>query len=211
MKKKILLASIIALSLALLVAVGGTIAYLFVETGNVTNTFTYGDINIVLKEFNTEAGVNNTIIFGGENDSGSDPDRFKMIPGNTYAKDPNVTVKDDSEACYLFIKVTTTNNPETYLDYSIDSNYWTPLSGVEGVYYYNGTDLDQQLTEDKTYPILTNNRVSVNVSVTKEQLTAIGTDYPTMTFHAYAVQKANVADVATAWRIAQAQGGVPTT
>ena len=50
MKKKILLASIIALSLALLVAVGGTIAYLFTDTQDVVNTFTYGDINITLQE-----------------------------------------------------------------------------------------------------------------------------------------------------------------
>ena len=207
MKKKILLASIIALSLALLVAVGGTIAYLFVDTGDVVNTFTYGDINIELKEFNTPATKGNVVNFGNE---AADP-RFKMIPGNTYAKDPNVTVENGSEACYLFIKMETTHSPEKYLDYSINSSFWTPLDGVPGVYYYNGTDLDQQLTENKTFPILTDNQVVVKVSVTKTDLTSIGTAYPTMSFHAYAVQKANVADVATAWKIAQAQGGVPTT
>jgi hypothetical protein len=33
-------------------------------------------------------------------------------------------------------------------------------------------------------------------------MTAIGTNYPTLSFTAYAVQKENVADVTTAWGIA---------
>ena len=75
MKKKILLASIIALSLALLVAVGGTIAYLFTETNDIVNTFTYGDINIDIKEFGSLA-TNGDLSFYGEDAN------LKMIPGS---------------------------------------------------------------------------------------------------------------------------------
>lgn len=77
MKKKTF---IIALCLALVVAfaAGGAIAWLTATTGTVTNTFTVGNIDIDLTETTTD---------------------YKMVPGNTIAKDPKVTVKAGSEAC----------------------------------------------------------------------------------------------------------------
>ena len=81
MKKKVL--SIVAVVLVLCCAIGGTLAWLTDRTNPVVNTFTVGDINIELKE--------------------SENLNLKMVPGNTIAKDPKVTVKADSEACYLFV------------------------------------------------------------------------------------------------------------
>lgn len=75
----------LALVLVLGCAVGGTVAWLVAKTDPVVNTFTYGDINITLTETT------------GEN--------YKIIPGVDIGKDPKVTVKADSEACWLFVKV----------------------------------------------------------------------------------------------------------
>ena len=41
---------VLAMVLAVCVGIGGTLAYLFVQTESVVNTFAYGDINIELKE-----------------------------------------------------------------------------------------------------------------------------------------------------------------
>lgn len=173
--KKLVIA-VVALSVMLCCAIGGTLAYLWDKTTTVTNTFTYGDINIDLTETERE---------------------YKMIPGKEFAKDPTVIVEADSEACWLFIKVVKTNNPDTYLDYSIDTSIWTALPGVEGVYYCEVS----AVSEDTPYAILTGNKVIVKAGLTKQQLTAIGTNYPTLSFTAYAVQADGFNTPAAAWDV----------
>ena len=94
MKKKGWL-SVVALVLVLCCAVGGTLAWLTDTTDPVTNTFTVGDIDIDLTE--------------------SDHLDLKMIPGRTITKDPKVTVKAGSEACWLFVKVQKSANFADFL------------------------------------------------------------------------------------------------
>lgn len=176
MKKKTL-AIALAVVLVLCCAVGGTLAWLSDKTDPVTNTFTAGDINIDLTET-----TNN----------------YKMVPGNTIAKDPTVTVKANSEACWLFVKVEKTNNPDNYLTYTIDSG-WTALTGVDGVYYREVA----ASTTDQSFAVLTGNQVVVKNTVTKTMLETAKTSAPTLTFTAYAVQKDNVANAAEAWNVAK--------
>ena len=83
MKKKTV-ALLLALTLVVGVVAGGTIAWLVDKTGTVTNTFTVGDVNVEL----TETGINND----GEKN-------FQLIPGTSYEKDPEVTIKANSVAC----------------------------------------------------------------------------------------------------------------
>ena len=191
--KKILIA-ILATVLACVCAVGTTLAYLMDKTAPVKNTFTFGDIKITLTE--TEG----TEISGGKS--------FKVIPGDTVAKDPVVTVEAGSEACYLFIKVEETNNQiggEKVVNYTVDTTKWTALNGNPGVYYI---EINSLIATDTTYQVLvgsTDNEkgeVLINSDLTKADLATLATNVPTLTFTAYAVQKANVADVATAWSIA---------
>lgn len=196
MTKKTLIA-ITAVVLVLFCTVGATLAWLVATSGPVTNTFTYGDINIKLTEtFNKDK----------DNDGTNDTWEKKMVPGTELSKDPEVIVKAKSEDCWLFVKVTKTNNPDTYLTYSI-ANGWEQLKdsdnkNVEGVYYREVTSGDS----DQPFGVLTDSKVTVKTDVTKAQLTAIGTDYPTLTFTAYAVQKDNVTTAYAAWEIAN-----PTT
>jgi len=181
MLRKVLLTLTMVMVVAM-VTVGGTVAWLADKTDAIVNTFTVGDINIELDE--------------------SENLDFKMIPGNTIAKDPVVTVKADSEACWLFVKIDKANGYDNYLTHQI-ADGWTELE--TGVYYceVDASDSDQpfyvlKADADSKYP---NGCVSVKNTITKTDLDAVETsgNYPTLTFTAYAVQKDNIATAAAAW------------
>lgn len=170
MKKKTL-ALVLALTLLVAGVVGGTLAWLTDRTAEVKNTFTVGDINIGLTETTTD---------------------YKMVPGNTIAKDPTVTVKANSEACWLFVQVTESENLDTFITYAI-ANGWTKLKS--GVYYREVSASDA----DQPFSVLAGNAVTVNNTVTKEMLTAKDFTNPTLTFKAYAIQKDHFTTPADAW------------
>lgn len=175
MKKKIAL-SIAAIALVICCAVGGTLAWLTDKTGPVTNTFTVGNIDITLAETTGNS--------------------YKMVPGNTITKDPKVTVEGGSEACWLFVKVEKSNF-DNFMTYTIDSG-WTALTGVDGVYYREVA----ASTTDQAFAVLTGNQVTVKDTVTKadmDGLTSSGATLPTLTFTAYAVQKAGFTTADAAW------------
>jgi len=169
MKKK-RISLVMALALVLTCVIGGTLAWLTSKTAEVKNTFTVGDIDIALTETTTD---------------------YKMVPGNTIAKDPKVTVVKESEACWLFVKVDESTNFGDFMTYEI-ADGWTQLTvdgvEVEGVYY---REVDAT-TADTDFAVLKDNQVTVSSEVTKTQLNALTTDtYPTLTFTAYAIQKDN--------------------
>ena len=172
MKKKTL-ALVLALTLLVAGVVGGTLAWLTATTGEVQNTFTVGDINIGLTETNRD---------------------YKMVPGNKLDKDPTVIVKAESEACWLFVKVTESANLGDYITYNI-ADGWTALAGVDGVYYREVG----AVTNDVDFLVLKDNIVTVKDTVTKAMLETAKTNAPTLTFKAYAVQKDNVASASDAW------------
>lgn len=173
MKKKIV---ICALSIAVIIccAVGGTFAWLTTQTGEVRNTFTIGNIDITLAETTSD---------------------FKMIPGETITKDPVVTVKANSEACWLFVKVTESDNLDDFITYTVDSG-WTALTGVSGVYYREVA----AVSADTSFDVLTGNAVTVKDTVTKTMMDALTDNtLPTLTFKAYAIQKSGFDTVEAAW------------
>ena len=167
----------------LAVSVGGTVAWLTDTTDSVVNTFTAGDINIELAE--------------------SEDLDLKMVPGNTITKDPKVTVKAGSEACWLFVKVEKSDNFDTFMSYEMAEG-WTLVPGQTNVYYREVG----AATTDSSFAVIKDNKVTVKEEVTKQQLNALTTETrPTLTFTAYAVQKDNIADAQTAWaKISPATG-----
>ena len=172
MKKKSL-ALVLALAMIVVCVVGGTLAWLIATTGSVTNTFTYGDINIKLEE--TDATVSA---------DGSATKEFKMIPGYTIDKDPKVTVKAGSEKCFLFVKVEKSTNFDSFMTYDM-ADGWTALAGVNGVYYRVVDTADM----GTAYSVLANDRVTVRDTVTKADMNALTeATQPTLTFTAYACQ-----------------------
>lgn len=186
-----------------LASIGGTIAWLTDKTDPVVNTFTTADVDIDLTEtWNADSD--------DDNDDANDHWEAQLVPGNTYAKDPKVTVNAGSEACYLFVHVVEANNTITGLDgkivqYSVNTNVWTAVPGHLGFYYcvVDATTANS----GASYNVLTggaNNvnpdgQVTINSALTKAQEAAIGSDTPTITVTAAAVQKDNVDTVADAW------------
>ncbi len=171
MKKKIL-AVVIAAVLVLGCCIGGTIAWLIDKTENVVNTFTPSDINIELTESNNLD--------------------LKMVPGKELVKDPKVTVKANSEKCWVFVKVEKGNNPDYFLTYAIAEG-WTELE--TGVYYREVSSS----TSDQVFSVLEDDKVTVKSEVTKADLTAQNFEKPTLTFKAYAIQKEGFETAAAAW------------
>lgn len=151
----------IALSMVLVLgaAVGGTIAWLISSTEAVTNVFTPSNIKVTLTE-----------------ETNKDDNEYKMIPGWVNDKDPKVTLKANSEPCYLFVKVekndvyalsddgtkgtdklyafdkfiaysVLTDKTENGTDYA-----WTKLGeAYPGVYYMK---IEDTATADRVYSIL---------------------------------------------------------
>ena len=175
MKKKSL-ALVLALAMIVVCVVGGTLAWLIATTGSVTNTFTYGDINIKLEE--TDATVSA---------DGSATKEFKMIPGYTITKDPKVTVLAGSEKCYLFVKVDKSTNFDTFMTYDMAAG-WTQGDGTNipsNVYYR----VVETSTANQEFGVLKDNQVTVSGDVTKTMLKDLTeATQPTLTFTAYAVQ-----------------------
>lgn len=99
--KKLVIA-VVALSLALACVVGSTLAFLVAESETVTNTFTYGNIQIELWENPLDADGN----FDTDNKNYEGLEYLKVVPGDEVKKNPTVTVKEDSENCYVYVLVT---------------------------------------------------------------------------------------------------------
>ena len=175
--------ALLALVLVIGCVAGGTVAWLVAKTETVTNTFTYGKIDITLTE---TTGTS-----------------YKIIPGTDITKNPKVTVKGGSEACWLFVKVeevgaisTITTDP---VHYAIDTG-WAQLKDkdgkdVSGVYYR----LVDAVDNDTAFNVLKDNKIIVSGELTKETINGYAVQQPTLTFTAYAVQKENITTAADAW------------
>lgn len=114
-KTKVVLALVCAV-LLVGASVMGTLAYL-TSTATVTNTFTVGNVKLGNKN---EAGLDEALVNenGQPIDNATDKNvvdkdqaprvtanTYKLQPGHTYTKDPTIHVADDSDDCYLFVKV----------------------------------------------------------------------------------------------------------
>lgn len=172
----------LALAGVLCFGVAGTLAWLQDETVTVQNTFTTSGIDIELDETGTNL-----------NSSTSQKEKsFKMIPGFTISKDPKVTVKANSETCYVFVEVIESTSLDTYISYTVDSDWKKlELNDNSNKVYYRTVNSS---TTDQPFSVLTGDTVTVNDTVTDEQMKALsapGAVQPTLSFKAYAIQKAN--------------------
>jgi len=169
----------IALCAAMLVAgsIAGTLAYLSMKTETKANTFTAGNINIEL-------------------DQATALDTSKMVPGMTYRVDPVVTVKANSEKCWLFIKIEKTANFDTFLNYEMATG-WTSLE--DGVYC---REVNATTTEDVEFDVIKEDTVTANANCTKAQYDGLSANLD-LKFTAYAVQFFNFDTAEAAWTEAQ--------
>lgn len=104
-KSKALLLTLCAV-LLVAASVLGTMAYL-TSTDTVTNTFTVGKVEIKLDE--AKVNADGIPVEGAARVTANS---YKLMPGNTYTKDPTVTVLNGSDAAYVRMKVTFNNAKE---------------------------------------------------------------------------------------------------
>ena len=186
----------ILLALALLVCcgIGGTVAWLMDSTEAVTNTFTIGDINLTLVE--TPYGTSAEEV----------GNHYPLIPGNTYKKDPKVTVLANSEDCYLFVRMEKIGNPDNYLDFTFNNAGWITYDGEEGVYYRevsksaSDQSWDLLVADDNGYTVTVKKNIVKKGSSTDTDTIEMPDTTPQLVFTAYAVQKANLS-LEKAWEL----------
>ena len=171
----------LTLVLAAYWAVGGTAAWLAAKSDPIASTFTFGDINITLKDEDTQEG------------------QIKIIPGVDIKKALKVTVQADSVDCWLFVKVEQTGTfvPDK-VTYAI-ADGWTKGDGSQiptNVYYREVNTA----TTDSVFSVLMGDKITVSSELTKEEIQNI--TGPTLTFTAYAVQKEGINTAADAWAVA---------
>lgn len=185
---------IIAVILLTCGMIGGTMAWMYVKTEPVSNTFTYGDIDLSLEETDTQIdGDNNrntnTYVFT-ETEGDEDGD-------NAIAKDPTVVIGGGSENCWIFVKIEESANFSDFFTYEV-ADGWTTLP-ESGVYFREAA----ASSEAQSFYVLECNAVYAKGALSQSALDALDEDsYPTLDFRAYAIQKdSSIADAAAAWEL----------
>lgn len=196
--RKILLMAACAV-LLVCISVGATVAYLTSED-TVTNTFTVGKVAITLDEAKTNDNGDGTVVEGATR---VETNKYKLMPGHEYIKDPTVHVTAGSEDCYIFVKVE--NGISAFEAATVQGGYksitdqiiakgWIALTGVTGVYYKEytqSTNLTDLVVFEKFKVSDTANAVHGWASVSE--------DTTKVTVTAYAIQKDGFATAKAAW------------
>ncbi|MBR6312860.1 MAG: SipW-dependent-type signal peptide-containing protein [Oscillospiraceae bacterium] len=196
-----ILALALAFVLVVVIAIGATVAYLK-DTETVKNTFTVGKVDIDMDEAKvSEYGVADTTADRVKTNT------YKLVPGQTYTKDPIVYILPGSEKCYVFVKIedgldalgieaaTKVADQVTTSPYS-----WTALEGVTGVYY----KIQDAVASDATkvsLPVFSTFKLTDTADTKFGEIKAAGaTDETTIKVTAYAIQFAGFeTSPANAW------------
>ena len=191
-----------------------TMAYLTSED-SVTNTFTVGKVTITLDE----ADVKSDGTYESDVNARVDANTYKLIPGHTYIKDPTVHVDDESEDCWLFVKVenglkdiiagntSVSENDSTDTVYTIEAqmtkNGWSLVAGETNIYAYKATAKTGDYKVFDNFKLKGDANVS-NYATVKDNGGNI-TGGKTIEVTAYAIQADGFATAAEAWKVAGAE------
>lgn len=139
--RKILLMAACAV-LLVCISVGATVAYL-TSTDTVTNTFTVGKVAITLDE--AQVNADGSLVDNGKTRVRANS--YKLLPGHTYTKDPTIHVANDSEPCYLFVKVengiAAIEGEETIEKYMLGQN-WVKLGESYPDIWFRAEDFEEE-------------------------------------------------------------------
>lgn len=157
----------------------GTIAYL-TDTETVTNTFTVGSVGLKLDE----AKVNKqgqplkgeTVVDNVDNadrwqpTTGDTDQKYHLLPGQTYTKDPTVTVDANSEESYVRMMATITYQAEAdavFFKYGV--NNWLDIDSTNWIVNGNPETTKDTTngTISRTYEFRYKTTVTKNSTVTK--------------------------------------------
>ena len=194
--------NIIALLLCAILLVGasvaGTVAYLTSQS-EVVNTFTVGKVIITLDERDVDNDDNKEDNVTVDDVTRDKANKYKLIPGQRYEKDPVIHVDSTSESCWVFVKVN--NDIEkfevgTTISAQILANNWLPVDDYDNVYY-------QVYDADQTNPD-TDLEVFQEFKLADKAESIPGwgdiNEETTITVTGYAVQKEGFAEAIDAWK-----------
>jgi len=184
--KKALLMSVCAVALVV-ASIMGTMAYLQAETDPITNTMTVGKVAITLDE--AKVTTDGVAVVDADRVT---QDAYKLLPGQTYTKDPKVHVAAGSENCYLFVEVVNEiaaieKSGATTIAEQMAAKGWTKIGDTN--VYYHGTVAEA----GNDVPVFDSFTISENVDDLQPY------DGKTITVKAYAVQAEGFATAEAAW------------
>ena len=191
MKAKRTLALVLCMVLLVAGSVLGTLAYLTSTTGVVENTFTVGKVEITLDE--AKVNADGTAVEGADRVT---ENKYHLIPGHSYIKDPTVHVDDESENCWLFVKVENGLADiidTTTIEAQMDENDWDVIDADNGIYAYERI----ATKADTNVVVFENFKLKGDADVAKYADAKI-------TVTAYAVQADGFTTAAAAWAAAPA-------
>lgn len=185
MKKKII-AIAAAVAILAVAIVGGTLAWL-TSTDTVTNTFTVGNVDITLLEHEVDTTTGKKITNAGWVSSNS----YHIVPGDTLDKDPTVTVKANSEPCYVYVYID--NQLGTAASFTVDPA-WEAVTGKSGLYQYkNGASyIVAASASNNALPAVFSTVTIEGSTLDNSELAALGS--MKIIVKAYAIQSDNVTD-----------------
>lgn len=210
MKKKLLALTLVVI-LALTAVIGGTLAY-FTDNDQATNTFTVGKVDLTLTE---DVGTNEDHpdwLPGTSKEGGAD---YQVLPGVTYAKNVDIKLESGSAESYVFVELNFKNisslwnisetdddrsmlgnllvNPDTsifngkYFEANKVGAKYDETTDTYSEVYYCGTKVAEET-------IHLFDAVKVPAELEDQTIPAFA-----FNIKAYAIQKAGVPDVATAY------------
>jgi len=181
-KNKALLLALCAVSLVT-ASVFGTMAYL-TDDDKVTNTFTVGSVAITMDE----TDVDNSSQNANHRDQANS---YKLLPGHTYVKDPQIHVDPTSEDCYLFVKVENgikdieSKEADKSVAAQMAKNGWAEVNGQTGIYVKMNGSAFQIVKGNETVNVF--ETLTIDGSVNGDTLKNY--ERKNITVTAYAVQK----------------------
>ena len=185
MKKSKVLLTLACAVLLVAASVMGTLAYL-TSTSEVKNTFSVGSVTITMDEQDVDNSTD-----GKDRDT---ENRYKLMPGHEYTKDPTIHVDPTSEDCYLFVTI---NNEIAAIEAEgittvaeqMKAKGWATVEGVKNTYVYigaaEGADKPQAVSAGSDITVF--EKIVIAGSV--DNSTLVGYANKTIAVNAYAVQK----------------------
>ena len=159
-------------------SVGATLAYLTSTPTKVTNTFVVGEVKIELDEADIDGSETNVTTAGRDKEN-----EYHLYPAKNFAKDPTVHVLDDSEDCYVFVKVENgiagieaVNDPDTEFDESLGyktiaeqmaDNGWVVVPGQTNIFYKGTAAAAQVVSENTNHVVFESFTIAHDVEATE--------------------------------------------
>lgn len=188
MKNKKLAVTMAAVAATVILALGGTMAYLTSVTDTLENKFTPGDdvkVKIVEPSW--------------------DETKAKITPGAVFDKDPTVIVEKQTEACYVRVKVVIPNKLASIMEplvindkFTLDTTR-TAVGTDTTTYYYNYNEIVDADGSDINLPALFT-KVTIKKSANYNEYKNFTAADLHIDVTGQAVQSAGFANADAAWK-----------